>query len=548
MEVRRAIRDAIASGRSLYGRPCADAATLFAIIDTGGRVDGSSAKQTPDGSISEAELAQAMVRLGIALQPEQLHALLTSVDADKDGLIGRTEFLRWLGDNPAEAEAELQRVESQRKAILAEMEHERQVAADADQTERAAASARAQAKERARVASRNKAFAEADVDGSGELDVRELRRLLHSSGIRTTGAGFEKILATVDVDGDGKISRAEFERVSTRLKSIAEKAEDAAAKDARKAAQLQYSRNQTARDHGEQKDRSTATRQVATRQVAHNTQDGIIAELQPGHHPDADGGPQLDRKPRLPMDSPALEEERSALDAADEELQRAENRRRAAEAVMRRVLADDEAADMREHMTEAVQTFLTNPIYTRYGTKARALVGRCEKLAHHTGAHPYQLLFEGLGRLAEEEGANLAANQMREKWAVAGRFRRAKAELRESRLELEYAKSDHRKAQALERQAQLASVRMPRSVAKHAVVDIVDRAVDVRRTVSPRHIFVELRSVAKQVIDDVPTPRNEPFFSCDLSNSHSRKRSSFSHQFDEAIQMIRRSRYWKMWR
>ena len=136
MEVRRAIRDAIASGRSLYGRPCADAATLFAIIDTGGRVDGSSAKQTPDGSISEAELAQAMVRLGIALQPEQLHALLTSVDADKDGLIGRTEFLRWLGDNPAEAEAELQRVESQRKAILAEMEHERQVAADADQTER----------------------------------------------------------------------------------------------------------------------------------------------------------------------------------------------------------------------------------------------------------------------------------------------------------------------------------------------------------------------------------------------------------------------------
>ena len=541
MEVRRAIRDAIASGRSLYGRPCVDAATLFAIIDTGGRVDGSSAKQTPDGSISEAELAQAMVRLGIALQPEQLHALLTSVDADKDGLIGRTEFLRWLGDNPAEAEAELRRVESQRKAILAEMEHERQVAADADQTERAAASARAQAKERARVASRNKAFAEADVDGSGELDVRELRRLLHSSGIRTTGAGFEKILATVDVDGDGKISRAEFERVSTRLKSIAEQAEDAAAKDARKAAQLQYTRNQTERDLGEQKRRSTATRQVA-----HNTQDGIIAELQPGHHPDADGGPQLDRKPWLPIDSPALEEP-SALDAADEELQRAENRRRAAEADMRRILADDEAADMREHMTEAVQTFLTNPIYTRYGTKARALVGRCEKLAHHTGAHPYQLLFEGLGRLAEEEGANLAANQMREKWAVAGRFRRAKAELRESRLELEYAKSDHRKAQALERQTQLAGVRMPRSVAKHAVVDIVDRAVDARRKGSTRDIFaaVELRSVAKQVIDDVPTPRNEPFFSCHLSNSHSRKRSSFSHHCDEAN---RRSRYWKVWR
>ena len=488
MEVRRAIRDAIASGRSLYGRPCVDAATLFAIIDTGGRVDANSANQTPDASISEAELAQAMVRLGISLQPEQLRALLTSVDANKDGLIGKTEFLRWLEDTPAEAEAELQHVESQRKAILAEMERERQVAADADQSERAAASARAQAKERARVASLNKAFTEADRDGSGELDMRELRALLNSSGIPTTGAGFEKILATVDVDGDGKISRPEFERVSARLKSIAEKAEDAAAKDARKSAQLQYTRNQTKRDLAEQHHRTTATKQVT-----HDTQDVIVAGLQ--------------------LDSSAANESSGLydeLDAADEKLQRAENRRRAAEADMRRILADDEAADMREQMTEAVQTFLTNPIYTRYGTKARALVGRCEKLAHHTGVHPYQLLFEGLGRLAEEEGADLAANQMREKWALAGRFRRAKAELRESRVELEYAKSDHRKVQALERRMQLARVRMPRSVAKHVVVDIVDSAVEVRQTVHPRDSFaVELRSVAKQVIDGVPTLLNQ---------------------------------------
>ncbi len=509
MEARQALRDAIAARRSLYGKPCVDAAALFGAIDTGGRIDGAGVVETPDGSISEAELTQAMARLGIALQPEQLHALLVSVDADRDGFISKTEFLRWLQENPAELEAELHRVDSKRKAVLAEMEHERVVAAATDVAERTAVSARAKAKERARLASRNKAFAKADADGSGVLDVRELRAVLHSRGIQTTGAGFEKILAAVDVDGDGKISRAEFDRVSARLKSIAKTAEDDAAKDAEKTAQLKYAKGQA----------ESALRRPATEQVIHDTRIRIT-DPQLGHDAAADH-PQLDRKAWLPSTVVHFDRDGNqvaaaktgptmtgssglydAVDAADEELHRAQSRRKAAEADMRRILAVDEAAEVRERMTLAVQAFVSNPIYTRYGSKARALVSRCEQLGHESGAHPYQLLFEGLGQLAEEEGRDAAASQMREKWAVAGRARRAKEENRESQLELEYAIIDNRKAQAVEHQMQLARVRIPRSVAQQAIAGIIDRVVDPRRTANSS-ITVGLRSVAKKVIDDV---------------------------------------------
>jgi Ca2+-binding EF-hand superfamily protein len=525
MEARQALRDAIAAGRSLYGKPCVDAAALFAAIDTGDRIDSRSATETPDGSISEAELTQAMVRLGIALQPEQLHAMLVSVDADKDGLIGKTELLQWLQEDPAEAEAELHRVESKRKAILAEMEHERVVAAATDVSERTAVSARAKAKERARAASRNKAFAEADADGSGELDVRELRAVLRSSGIHTTGAVFEKILRAVDVNGDGKISRDEFDRVSARLKSIAKKAEDDAAKDAEKSARLKYAKKQTD---------SALEAEIIGKPVAneltHDTLERTM-DLQLKHNADAD-----DRGPWLPStvvqfdrdgnqaakmrttttESSGLDD---AVDVANEALEVAQRRRKAAETDMRRILADDEAAQIRERMTEAVQAFASNPIYTRYGSKARALVSRCEQLAHQNGAHPYQLLFEELGKLAEQEGRDAAESQMREKWAVAGRYRRAKKEHRESQLELEYATRDHRKAQALEHRMQLARVRIPRSVAQQALHGIIDRVVGVR-SIAKQVIddildnvelrqrvraarAAELRSVAKQVIDDV---------------------------------------------
>jgi len=113
-QLRRALRDAVAAGRSLYGLPCRDIPSLFDIIDTGG-TDDASGNDSPDGSISKAELQIAMERLGLGLQPKQLEVLLSSVDADENALISRAEFFQWLGYDEA-ARAELLAVASEHEA------------------------------------------------------------------------------------------------------------------------------------------------------------------------------------------------------------------------------------------------------------------------------------------------------------------------------------------------------------------------------------------------------------------------------------------------
>eukprot|EP01046_Picozoa_sp_COSAG06_P014320 COSAG06_NODE_886_length_11771_cov_13.431203_13_plen_674_part_00 len=119
-QLRGALRDAVAAGRSLYGLPCRDIPSLFDIIDTGG-TDDASGNDSPDGSISKAELQIAMERLGLGLQPKQLEVLLSSVDVDENALISRAEFFQWLGYDEA-AREELLAVASEHEARAAEGE------------------------------------------------------------------------------------------------------------------------------------------------------------------------------------------------------------------------------------------------------------------------------------------------------------------------------------------------------------------------------------------------------------------------------------------
>ena len=66
-------------------------------------------------------------------------------------------------------------------------------------------------------------FAQYDADGSGSLEMGEVRTLLRARGITTTGAAFESILQKYDKDGDGSISQVEFDDLYAHLAAQAPK-------------------------------------------------------------------------------------------------------------------------------------------------------------------------------------------------------------------------------------------------------------------------------------------------------------------------------------
>jgi len=66
-------------------------------------------------------------------------------------------------------------------------------------------------------------FAQYDADGSGSLEMGEVRTLLRARGIATTGAAFESILQKYDKDGDGSISQVEFDDLYAHLAAQAPK-------------------------------------------------------------------------------------------------------------------------------------------------------------------------------------------------------------------------------------------------------------------------------------------------------------------------------------
>ncbi len=63
-------------------------------------------------------------------------------------------------------------------------------------------------------------FAKYDADGSGSIDVRELRALMHDvTGEEPTDEETTAFSHTVDIDGDGALSFDEFKAIYTKVKS-----------------------------------------------------------------------------------------------------------------------------------------------------------------------------------------------------------------------------------------------------------------------------------------------------------------------------------------
>ncbi len=63
-------------------------------------------------------------------------------------------------------------------------------------------------------------FAKYDADGSGSIDVRELRALMHDvTGEEPTDEETTAFSRAVDIDGDGALSFDEFKAIYTKVKS-----------------------------------------------------------------------------------------------------------------------------------------------------------------------------------------------------------------------------------------------------------------------------------------------------------------------------------------
>ena len=64
-----------------------------------------------------------------------------------------------------------------------------------------------------------KIFQHFDDDGSGSIDVEELRQAMMALGIKVTMSSCKKILAQIDTDGSGTIEWDEFLRGQSQLNS-----------------------------------------------------------------------------------------------------------------------------------------------------------------------------------------------------------------------------------------------------------------------------------------------------------------------------------------
>ncbi len=115
----RVIRQQMQGARTLYGKKLKDAKQAFQVMDKDG-----------DGTLDEAELKQAMERLGVGLTDLQLSKLMRAVDTDGEGTIDYNEFIERVGLDDGDDEAG-------ERLTDAEALHKHRLAAEALQTEAA---------------------------------------------------------------------------------------------------------------------------------------------------------------------------------------------------------------------------------------------------------------------------------------------------------------------------------------------------------------------------------------------------------------------------
>lgn len=115
----RVIRQQMEGARTLYGKKLKDAKQAFALMDKDG-----------DGTLDEAELKQAMERLGVGLTDLQLSKLMRAVDTDGEGTIDYNEFVERVGLDDGDDEIG-------ERLTDAEALHKHRLAAEAAQTEAA---------------------------------------------------------------------------------------------------------------------------------------------------------------------------------------------------------------------------------------------------------------------------------------------------------------------------------------------------------------------------------------------------------------------------
>jgi len=131
-----------------------------------------------DGKIDPRELKLAMRSLGYKTSNQEIYTMIGEVDADGDGHIDFDEFVRLMTDHRGEAPSSAP----------------------------GAGGSRSRAREKEIKAS----FKHFDEDGDGLIDVRELKSVLKSIGVK---ADAEEMIREVDADGDGQIDYEEFAKM-----------------------------------------------------------------------------------------------------------------------------------------------------------------------------------------------------------------------------------------------------------------------------------------------------------------------------------------------
>jgi len=119
-----------------------------------------------DGHVTMAELREVLAQMGEHPTDEQLHDMISDVDADNNGTIELGEFISMM-----------QRHESDSGAVEDDI---------------------------------RLAFKAFDLDGNGEIDRNELKKVMEKLGEPLTDKEIDEMIAEADQNGDGLINYEEF--------------------------------------------------------------------------------------------------------------------------------------------------------------------------------------------------------------------------------------------------------------------------------------------------------------------------------------------------
>ena len=179
------------------GCTCANCGfSAFATVDA----DGS-------GGIDIAELKSMAAAGGQALNDEEAADAMAAIDTDGNGSIDKEEFAKFLSKG----------LTPHTESVLTKMQAVgRGMAARAAQRKQKDAATKLQAllrgtRVRIPQAKVDKLFAKADADGSGNIDVAELKRMAAAEGRTLTDVEAAAAIVTMDTDGNRTIDKKEFE-------------------------------------------------------------------------------------------------------------------------------------------------------------------------------------------------------------------------------------------------------------------------------------------------------------------------------------------------